>query len=96
MKKVNFQVSLPVAILREGDQFVAYTPALDLSTSGDTYEEAKNRFNEAVSIFFEETIKMGTLDEVLSELGWKKSDNEWQPPVIVSQEQQTVRVPFIA
>ena len=96
MNKVAFQVSLPVAILREGEQFVAYTPALDLSTSGDTYEEAKKRFDEAAGIFFEETIQMGTLDEVLLELGWKKANNAWQPPVIVSQEQQTVQVPFHA
>lgn len=96
MKKVTLQFSLPVAVLREGDQFVAYTPALDLSTSGNTYEEAKKRFEEAVGIFFEETMKMGTLDEVLSDLGWKKANNEWTPPVIVSQEQQTVRIPFHA
>ena len=96
MKKVALQFSLPVAVLREGDQFVAYTPALDLSTSGDTYAEAKKRFEEAVGIFFEETMRMGTLDEVLSDLGWKKTQDEWTPPVIVSQEQQTVRIPFHA
>ena len=96
MNNVAFQVNLPVAVLREGDQFVAYTPALDLSTAGSTYEEAKKRFEEAVGIFFEETIRMGTLDEVLSDLGWKKAHNEWVPPVVVSQEQQMVRIPYHA
>ena len=51
MNNVAFQVNLPVAVLREGEQFVAYTPALDLSTAGSTYEEAKKRFEEAVGIF---------------------------------------------
>ena len=96
MNKVAFQVNLPVAVLREDNQFVAYTPALDLSTAGSTYEEAKQRFEEAVGIFFEETIRMGTLDEVLSDLGWKKAHNEWIPPVVVSQEQQMVRIPYHA
>ena len=62
MKKMNFQASLPVTFLREGDQFVAYTPVLDLSTSGDTFEQAKKRFSEAVQIFFEECFNMGTLN----------------------------------
>jgi len=43
--------NLPVSFLRESDQFVAYTPALDLSTSGTTLEEAKSNFTEAVGIF---------------------------------------------
>jgi predicted RNase H-like HicB family nuclease len=45
-----------VAILREGKRFVAYTPALDLSTSGKTQAEAKARFQEAAELFFEELL----------------------------------------
>ena len=43
---------------------MAYTPALDLSTSGTTLEEAKKNFTEAVEIFFDEIVKMGTLEDV--------------------------------
>jgi len=77
MKKVNFQASLPVTFLREGNQFVAYTPALDLSTSGSTFEQVKKRFGEIVQIFFEECVSMGTLENVLLDLGWKKKDREY-------------------
>lgn len=94
MKKLNFQASLPVTFLREGDQFVAYTPALDLSTAGDTFEQAKERFNEIVQIFFEECFSMGTLDQVLSDLGWKKKNSEWNPPTVVAQDTQIVNVPM--
>lgn len=87
------EFKLPVSFLREGKKYVAYTPALDLSTSGRTYEEAKRRFSEIVSIFFEELIKKGTLDEVLRDLGWKRVQAKWSPPVIISQELQAVRVP---
>jgi len=87
------EFKLPVSFLREGKKYVAYTPALDLSTSGRTYEEAKRRFREIVSIFFEELIKKGTLDEVLRDLGWKRIQAEWSPPVIISQELQSIRVP---
>ncbi len=77
MKKLQLQVNLPVSVLKEGKKFVAYTPALDLSTSGNTYEEAKKRFEEVVRIFFEEIHEQGTAEEVLKELGWKKIQNKW-------------------
>ncbi|KKU49911.1 MAG: hypothetical protein UY47_C0002G0020 [Parcubacteria group bacterium GW2011_GWB1_49_7] len=81
MKKLNFQASLPVTFLREGNKFVAYTPALDLSTAGDTFEQAKSRFSEAVQIFFEECYNMGTLERVLKELGWRRGVNSWNPNI---------------
>jgi predicted RNase H-like HicB family nuclease len=93
MKKVMLEFNLPVSILKEGKKFIAYTPALDLSTSGKTYEEVKRRFSEIVNIFFEELMKRGTLEDVLRGLGWRRLRKRWSPPVVVSQESQTIRVP---
>ena len=93
MGKLNLEFKLPVSILREGKRFVAYTPALDLSTSGKSYKEVKERFEEIVNIFFEELIKKGTLEEVLRSLGWKRIQAKWSPPIVISQESQTIRVP---
>lgn len=87
------EFKLPVSILREGKKFIAYTPTLDLSTSGNNYDEAKQRFGEIVNIFFEELVKKGTLKKVLQNLGWKQIQTKWSPPVVISQESQTVRVP---
>lgn len=72
MKKLKMTVGLPVSIFKEGKNYVAFTPVLDLSTSASTYEKAKQRFNEAVAIFLEETIKQGTLEENLKNLGWSR------------------------
>lgn len=94
MYKPIKSLNLPVSFLKEADQFVAYTPALDLSTSGNTLEEAKNNFTEAVGIFFDEIVQMGTLEDVLLDLGWKRQDKDFLPPVIVSQGVESVRVPF--
>ena len=80
-------------VLKEDKRFVAFTPALDLSTSATTYEKAKKRFEEIVSIFFEEIISKGTFNEVLKDLGWKKVDRKWQPPVVVSHQTETVCIP---
>jgi hypothetical protein len=76
---------LPVIFFKEGNKVVAYSPAIDLSTCGATEEQARERFAEASEIFFKEIIKMGTLEEVLTECGWKKkrvnNKNGWFPPV---------------
>ena len=77
---IKFNLRLPISIFKEREHFIAYTPALDLSTSGKNYEQVKKRFNEIVAIFFEELIKKGTIDEVLENLGWQKIKKQWIPP----------------
>jgi len=89
---MNFDLNIPVTILKEGKRFVAYTPALDLSTSGKTLAEAKKRFEEAAKIFIEEIAQHGTLEEALSDLGWKKTKSAWQSPVVISQETERLQV----
>jgi len=86
MKKINFKI--PVTIFKEGNMFVAYTPSLDLSTSGKTFAQVRERFAEAIAIFFEEIEKMGTIDEVLGSLGWQKVKQEWRPLAPVAHEMQ--------
>jgi hypothetical protein len=92
MGKVMLKFNLPVSILQEGKKFIAYSPVLDLSTSGKSYIETKKRFSEIVDIFFEEIIQKGTLREVLQDLGWERVRAEWKPPIIISQEFQTVQL----
>ena len=94
MKKTMLEFSLPVSILLEGKKYVAYTPALDLSTSGNTFEQAKKRFDEMVYLFFEEIFKKGTAKEVLMELGWQKIHEKWNPPIVISNESQIVRLSY--
>jgi len=94
MDKLIKQLNLPVSFIRESDQFVAYTPALDLSTSGATLEDAKKNFTEAVELFFEETVAMGTLEDVLLDLGWEKQEHTFIPPIVISQGMESVSVPF--
>ena len=96
MNKVNYQFALQVSIIKEGESFIAYSPALDLSTVGDSFEQAQQRFEEAVQIFFEELDKKGTTEEVLTELGWQKQDNELTPPVVVSNSTKQFSIPNLS
>ena len=88
------EFSLPVSILREGKKYIAYTPALDLSTSGNTFNQAKKRFDEMVYLFFEEITKENTLEDVLTDLGWKKVHAKWNPPIVISNESHMVKLSY--
>jgi predicted RNase H-like HicB family nuclease len=59
----DFFYSLPVTIFKEGKAFVAYTPALDLSTAGKTEVQARRMFEEAVEAFLEELIAMQIISD---------------------------------
>lgn len=95
MKKFA-QIKLTINILKQAKRYVAYSPALDLSTSGKTENEAKKRFAEASLLLVEELDKAGTLGDVLKELGWRKAEKRWAPPKIVSQEGFGLRMPVAA
>jgi hypothetical protein len=82
-KILKLDMNLPVLIKKEGSAYVAYTPALDISTYGMTKGQAKKSFEELVTVFFDEFIENPDgLDIVLTSLGWTKRKNNWQPPKI--------------
>lgn len=98
MKKTHhIAVNLPVQFIKDGNVFVAQCPALDISTQGDTFEEAQKMFDELVHTYIDELIEMGTLEEVLLSCGWTKtpSKKEWIPPSIdfLRHGTQTVNIP---
>lgn len=89
------QMNIPVTIFKEGKAFVAYSPVLDLSTSAKTFNSVKRRFGEVVEIFFEELLAAGTLDEVLTGLGWQKIHKTWSPPLQIAHEMTNVAIPLV-
>ena len=95
MKKIKpSQINLRVDFIKQGKSYIAYAPALDLSTSGKTLKEAQKRFEEAVDIFFEETVEHNCLEKVLTELGWQKLKTKWKAPKVVKQKSLDFKVPI--
>ena len=92
--KLSF--NLPVLITKQNKRFVVYTPALDISTSGKSEKEAKKRFVKIVNVFLEEIIEAKTIEDVLSELGWKKVQKKWAPPKVVSSNFINLKIPYLA
>ena len=69
-------------IFKEGDVYVSLCPELNVSSFGDTVEEAKSSLKEAVGAFVEECETMGTLEEILEEAGFNKRlepSEKWLP-----------------
>lgn len=93
MAKTLVDLKLPITFLKEGNQFVAYSPSLDLSTCGKTLEEARRRFGEAALLFIQELDKKGTLGQALSDLGWEQKNSGFIPPLVVGQENYSVLLP---
>ena len=96
MLKNNLSFNLPFVITKQNKRFVAYTPALDISTSGKSVKETKKRFAELANIFLEEIFEAKTADDVLSELGWKKVQKKWSPPEIISSQSIGLSIPVFA
>lgn len=94
MKHLLKSFSIPVIFLKEGDYYIAYTPAFKLSTCGKTFEQAQKRFSEAVDIFVKEIEKKDTLNEILLECGWTKIHKRLQPPEYISSSFQEIKLPL--
>ena len=92
----HISLNLSVVITKQGARFVAYSPALDISTSGKSEKDVRSKFGELANIFLEEIIEAGTVSEVLSELGWKKLQKRWNPPQVISSKSIGVQMPAFA
>lgn len=92
----HIEAKIPVLFFEEGNKVIAYSPAFDLSSCGDTEEQARKRFAEAVAIFLDEITTMGTLGEILEECGWHKASgkHQWAPPVYKACTEEPVRIPI--
>ncbi|MDO8521536.1 MAG: type II toxin-antitoxin system HicB family antitoxin [bacterium] len=90
-KPKKHSANLHVIVFKEGKKFVSYSPSLDLASQGNTYEEALRMFDEAAELFFEGLEKLGTTEEVLTGLGWKRTTKEgWTPPLVVGHAVRTL------
>jgi len=59
-------VTFEVDIFEEGGVFVAHAPQLDVSSCGDTEEEARENITEAVRAYLEALERLGALEKVLA------------------------------
>lgn len=97
IKKSNesIEFNLGVVLIREGENYIANIPALDLCTHGDSEEDAIQAAEEAATAFLDALHEMGTFEDVLMELGWEKDGDDEMPyvPPEVIHAYYSVKVP---
>jgi len=68
---MSVPIEYRVEVFEEGDQYVGLCPELNVSSFGDSADEAEASLREAVRLFIEVCKDMGTLQEVLEESGFR-------------------------
>ena len=82
-------------IFKEGAQYVAHSPELDLSSCAGTETKARENLIEAARLFLEEADKMGTLEQILQESGYVRRGGAWQAPRLISRQRASVALPLV-
>lgn len=85
-------IEYTVHIWKEGNQFIAHAMPLDVMSSGKTPEEARKALDEAVHLFLVTAADMGTLNEVLQEIGYEFKEGRWVGPSWVAIERHSANL----
>lgn len=65
---------LNVIVKQEDKGYSVICPELNVASQGETFEEAITNIKEAVELYIESAEELGTLDEVLEQMGLTKED----------------------
>ena len=69
--KAEIEVNLALLEFMEDDNFMIYSPALDVTGYGKTKEEAMRSFDISLKEFFRYTVNKSTIGKELIRLGWE-------------------------
>lgn len=67
-------------LLRQGGLYIAYSPSLDISTTGKSETEARDRFQSVLDICKKSNVPKSGVAHKLAELGWTQKSKRWAPP----------------
>lgn len=76
----EYRFSLEIYIFKEDSNYIAYCPALDISSCAETYNDAISSFYEMLQLHVECCIEAGTLHDDLLAHGWKFRKKSILPP----------------
>lgn len=80
------ELRLNVLVFQEGDYYVAFCPSLNLSSYGDSVDDAKTGFDEVMTSYLEEGKENGSLQDDLIKNGWTfnlENNKKAEPPAMV-------------
>lgn len=80
------ELQLNVLVFQQGDYFVSFCPSLNLSSYGDSIDDAKVGFDEVMTSYLEECKENNSLHEDLIKNGWTfniQNHKKVDPPAMV-------------
>lgn len=77
---IEYRFQIDFYLFKEDGRYISYCPALDLSSSGDSHNEAIANFYEAFQLFVETCVSNNSLLDALKDLGWKIDNVKLTPP----------------
>ena len=86
--KVSVDVQVGIMYEEGSGEYIAYCPALNVSSFGESQKDAMRSIDQAIKLFVEETCEKGTFNQCLLDLGWRimlKPIPEFRPPKITRQ-----------
>ena len=69
-----------VQLLRQGGLYIAYSPSLDIATTGKSEGEARTKFQSVLDICVRDGVPKSGVCSRLLELGWTQKSKRWAPP----------------
>lgn len=90
---MEIHVACDVNIWKEGSLYVAQALPLNVMSCGSSPQEARRNLDEAIAVFLKTAADQGNLEEVLEEAGYRRTDDVWQPPEVVTSEHAELAVP---
>ena len=79
-KDREYRFDIEFFVFKENNRYISYCPSLDISTSGDNFNDAIGNFYEMFQLHIECCLDAGTLYEDLKEHGWKIKKETVTPP----------------
>ena len=67
----NVKAKIILFSFKEEENFIVYSPHLDVSGYGKTEKEAMESFNHCLGVFLDYTVNKNTLHSELIHLGWQ-------------------------
>ena len=83
------RIDYTVQVWQEGNQYIAHAMPLDVASSGNTPEAARQAVDEAVRLFLATAADHGTLKEVLQDAGYRLAAKVWRGPAWLGVEQRS-------
>lgn len=81
-------------VFADGRCYVGVCPELNVTSFGDTPEDARDSLKEAVDAFFEGCKLLGTLEETLEESGFERNGDAWRLRRRVIESEARTAIPL--